>query len=490
MTTVRLCEGVAVLAAVVMAGCGADPPPAAVSAVASAGGGHPRGLVTGFAEGVALAGDAALIGRVGKGGVSVTRVPLAGTGGPPTTLPWPDRPTGGLRVLSMDASPDVLGLTVTTGDDEQAQLVSGLFGGSPTGPVSQLEPVRVAGPGVRIPRSVQVDGELLFVGVSDGQSTDAGQFTLRTAGVPPRSIDLPAGAEITTFAGDLVAYAEAPPAPPAGARAGDFDSVLPHRIVVRDWRTGVQRTSFSVRRGIASLAISGAGAVAVGESRGGVVELRPGRPLRRIARSRPPPWPGAAPVYAGERLVIVRRERAFGPEQLVISEPEGRMRTFGVPSLAIGVLAADERRVLWGSGGFPNGCVVVADLQAPAARAVAAGGPCARTAIDLEQSGATQGQRSTLRSGRRVGVTLECVAAPPPGCRGVLRMTMDGTRIAAAPVRFKVAPGRSRRLVVRLTPAARAQVVQRRVSSFTLTASAVDPNGRRSQHGAELTVER
>jgi hypothetical protein len=221
-----------------------------------------------------------------------------------------------------------------------------------------------------------------------------------------------------------------------------------------------------------------------------VVELRPGRPLRRIARSQPAPWPGAAPVYAGERLVLVRRSRAFGPERIVISEPEGRTRSFGVPGLTIGALAADERRVLWATSGFPNGCVVVADLRAPAARAIAPGGPCARTAIDFERSGAVQGQRSTLRSGGRVGVTLECVAAPRPGCRGTLRLTMDGKRATAAPVRFTVAAGRSRRLVARLTPAARARVMTRRAYPFTLTASAVDPGGRRSQHRAELTVER
>ncbi len=488
MTTVWLRAGVAVLAAVMVVGCAADRAPAPAAAAASAGDGKPRGLAAGFVEGVALAGDAALLARVDRG-VSVTRVPLAGAGGSPAALPWPDPPTGGLRVLSMDASPAVVALTVTTGDDEQSQWVSGLFGGPPAGPVSELEPVRVAGQGIRIPRSVQVDGELLFVGESDGESTDGGSFTVRAAGGPARSIDLPAGAQAATFAGDLVAYAESPSPPAAGSREPDFDAVLPHRVVVREWRTGVQRTAFSVRRGIAGLAISRSGAVAVGESRGGVVEHRPGRPLRRIARSQPAPWPGASPVYAGERLVLVRRRRSFGPERIVIAEPAGPTRAFGVPSLAIGALAADERRVLWATVAFPNGCVVVADLRAPAARAIAPGGPCARTAIDFERDGATPGQRSTLRSGRRVGVTLECVAAPPSGCRGVLRLALDGRR-AAAPVRFTVAAGRSRRLVARLTPAARARVVDRGAYPFTLTASAVDPDGRRSEHGAELLVER
>jgi hypothetical protein len=493
MTTVLLRSGVVVLATAVVIGCaGRQPGPRA--AVAPAGGPQPRGLATGSIERVALAGDAALIARVGVTGssmrsrVTVTRVPLAGSGRSPTTLRWPKPPTGGLRVLSMDASPAAVALTVTTADDEQGGPVSGLFGGPATGPVRELEPVRAADPDTRVPRSVQVDGELLFVGESGSNNMGLGPFAVRGLAGPARRVDLPADAQGATFAGDLVAYAEAPLRSPGDPGATDLDALLPRRVVVREWRTGAQRTAFSIGRGIAGLALSRSGAVAVGESRGGVLELRPGRPLRRIARSQPAPWPGVTPVYAGERLVLVRRRRAFGPERLVIAEPDGRMRAFGVPSRGIGALAADERWVLWGPGAFA-GCAVVAGVRAPAAEAIAPGGPCTRTVINFERSGA-QGQRSTLRSGNRAGLALECVAAAAPGCRGVVRLLTEDEHAASAPLRFTVPAGRSRRLVVQLTPDARARVLREGEQLFTVMASAVDPDGRRSQHRGELTVRR
>jgi hypothetical protein len=478
-----------------VAGCGGGRT-APADAGASAGAGSPRGLLAGGAQGIALAGDVALVAREGgtesspQAGLSVIGVPLTGSGGAPATVAWPNRPTG-LSVLSMDGSPALVALTATPADDEESGWVSGLFGGPATGPVDELEPVRAAAPGVRIPRSVQVDGSHQFVAESDGEDAGDGQFTARTAGEPDRSVDLPPGAESVTFAGDLVAYAQDPPrstAPPPRTGQRDLDAGFPHHVFIRDWRTGEQRTALSVRRGVAGLALSHSGALAVGEYHGGVVELRPGRPLRRIARSQPAPWPGAAPVYAGERLVLVRRRRTFGPERLVVSEPGGRTRAFGVPSLAIGVLAADERRVAWSTRQSADGCIVVADLVAPAARTIAAGGPCTRTTISLGLRDPT-GQRSELRPGGRVGVALECVAAPPSGCRGVLRV-MDGARAAAAAVRFAVAPGRTRRLVARLTPAARALVLARRSAAFTVTTSAVDPDGRGSEQRGELIVDR
>jgi hypothetical protein len=246
----------------------------------------------------------------------------------------------------MDASPRIVGLTVTTADDEQGGPVSGLFAGSATGPVRALEAVRAAGPGRPVPRTVQAEGERLFVGESA-----SGRITVRGLAEPARRVALPAGAQSPTFAGDLVAYAEEPHRPPGARRGTDLEALLPHRVVVREWRTGRRRTAFSVPGGVAGLAVSRSGALAVGEARGGVLELRPGRSLRRIARSQPAPWPGATPVY----------------------EPGGRMRAFGVASLRIGALAADERRVLWGAGAFADGCVTIADVRARAAQAIAAG---------------------------------------------------------------------------------------------------------------------
>lgn len=486
--------GMALLGIAIVAGC-ADGPPADGDAVAPDRGPHPRGIATGMVEGIALAGDAALIARVeaAKGGgperVTVTRIALAGPrGGSPKTLPWPASPRGGLRVLSMDASPRVLGLTVTTADDEEGGEVSGLFGGAATGPVRALEPVRAGAQGTPVARTVQADDGRLFVSESEGHASGVERFTVRVPGAADRPVDLPAGAQWVTFAGDLVAYALMPRRSQRATGRARLEALLPRRVVVREWQTGARRATFSVPGGITGLAISRAGAVAAAEFRGGVLEHRAGR-LRRITRSQPAGG-GVTHVYAGERLVLVRRRRASGPEHLVIAEPGGRTRPFGVPALRIGALAADERRVLWGVGPFEDGCVVVAGIRAAAAQTIPAGGPCTRTVVNFEVGGASQGQLSQLRAGRRVGLTIECVAAPPPGCRGEVRVLMDFKHDASAPVPFAVAPGAKRRLVARLTADGAARVVDGGGHSFTLAATAVDPDGRRSQHRGDLSVQR
>lgn len=460
----------------------------------------PRALAAG-AEDAALAGDAALLARLEfsqreeQGRFTVSRVPLTG-GGSAATI-FRSTPLGALRILSFAASPAVVGVTATPEDDEQGGPVSGLFGGPAAGPLGVLEPVRAGRPGTPVPREVQADGGRLFVGARSDLDDDTLGYTVRESGGPPRSVGLPLGAERAAFTGDLVAYATERGRPSPALERADAEGRIgpcridaassPQRLVVAEWRTGVQRATAAIPTGIESLDVSPSGAVAVGEPCGGVLELRPGRGLRRVTGSNPPPWPGLAPRFAGERIVFVRGDRRSGLRRLIVAEPDTRSRTFGVPSFGIASLDADERRVLWRA----NGCTLVADVQAPPARAPAAG-PCARTDVSVER-GAVSGPRTTVRRGRRVAVRLACAAAPPPGCRGTLRLATtdgDGAARVSSRVRFQVRVGDRRRIVVRLTRRAHAALRSGRSTQLTAIAVTVDPDGRRARHEGQLTVSR
>lgn len=298
----------------------------------------------------------------------------------------------------------------------------------------------------------------------------------RTDGSVQR-VDLPPQATVITFAGDLVAYAI--PAPQR--RHGAFDDHPPQRVVVRRWRTGTRVASGRIPAGVANLDLSPAGALAVGESKGGVVELRPGRPPRRLARNGPSTSPGVPPVYAGERLVFVRSTRAFGVAQLMIASPRRGARPFGVPAPAIGSVTADPRRVLWTTGD----CVLLAGVQAPAATAPAAG-PCPRTEITFGRP--LDSQRSTLRPGGLVPVVVDCVTAAAPGCRGTLRLTSGGA--GTKPLGFTIPPGARRRLLVRLAPGFEAALRRGDCCprELTIVAAAKDPDGRRSEYRGKLLL--
>jgi hypothetical protein len=86
-----------------------------------------------------------------------------------------------------------------------------------------------------------------------------------------------------------------------------------------------------------------------------------------------------------------------------------------------------------------------------------------------------------MRRDGRVPVTLRCVAAAPPGCRGTVRIDLvEGSPRGrdSSRVRFRIPAGRVHRLAPRLTRGGRRAAA--RDGAAVVTAVAVDPAGRRS----------
>jgi hypothetical protein len=102
----------------------------------------------------------------------------------------------------------------------------------------------------------------------------------------------------------------------------------------------------------------------IGFDGGGVSVIAPGGTPRVVSRR------GERPQFAGERVVYRDGER------LMVVDPGAKPRPIGFRSASMDDFDADERHVLWTA----NGCLLVADLTAPAAEAPGPG-ICARAAL-------------------------------------------------------------------------------------------------------------
>ena len=192
----------------------------------------------------------------------------------------------------------------------------------------------------------------------------------------PREVELPEAERLfATFAGDLVASADG------------------RTLRLRDWRTGAVRSQATLPSEIEGLALRPDGRVAALTDEDGIVDVRPGDPVRRLK-------PGSAAIaFAGERLV------AHVDTGLRVIDPAGRERRFGTPTQELGErFDTDDRHVAW----IANRCLLVAPASAPRAGTIAAGGPCPRSEVQVgDDDGDTH-------LSRRIPFTLECVAAPEP----------------------------------------------------------------------------
>ncbi len=122
---------------------------------------------------------------------------------------------------------------------------------------------------------------------------------------------------------------------------------------------------------------------------------------------------------AGNRAVLRVSGRFGGDSHIaVIDLATGQRRRFSPPSLDLQAeeaqLDAEGELVAWAA----NGCVFAAPLGSPGSNLVPPG-PCPRAEINLEEN-----QPERLR-GRTARVRLRCVTAPPPGCRGTIRLELD-----------------------------------------------------------------
>ena len=155
--------------------------------------------------------------------------------------------------------------------------------------------------------AIQVDGDRLFTFVF-GSTIDSSSVTVRDP--DPHAVPFPAGRDAVgaVFAGDLVAYA------------------TDDRFVVRDWRTGAQRTVAKLPDLAASIDLRDDGRALVATDDGELFDVPPGGVPRRIARS------ARNPRFAGEHIVFVRGPAPDGTGGLRVIDPSGRVRAFGVPT--------------------------------------------------------------------------------------------------------------------------------------------------------------
>lgn len=290
---------------------------------------------------VALAGDDALVVEEGERTLRVKRVPL--DGGRPVIaltlrLPADKIPTG-----QVTASDRVTGLVVHTETPTSTLGDTQVFRGPASGRLVALGRLRPVRPRVFFAGNPQAEEDRLFVTEyrSDLRAT---RHVLYEHGRPPRPIRLPANLLQTDFAGDLVAY------PTPGTK----------RLVVRNWRTGRRQSVTAVPSEVESLDLAADGRVLISDDDANVSEIRPGRGLRQVTRS------GALARYAGARIAYVQRSQR-GPQRdrvaIIEPEPNGATRVLSAPTRpSIDDLVADDRHVVWVSGG----CAFAAAVAAPA----------------------------------------------------------------------------------------------------------------------------
>ncbi len=338
----------------------------------------------------ALAGDLALFTR----GSGAYAVPTAG--GPARRIFFF---AAEAEVPRLAASPTRAAISVER--DERIQV----FSGPPSGPWAELDR---AGSAV----GLQVDGDRLYT-FSFGTTIETSSITVRDP--DPHTVPFPAGRDAigADFAGDLVAYETG------------------NRLIVRDWRTGAQRTAAKLPDDfVASIDLRDDGRAVVATDEGELFDVPPGGVARRLARN------AGKPRFAGEHIVFVRGPGPSGVGALRVIDPSGRVRAFGVPTTRLGDFTTDGSRVLWEA----NGCLMIAPVTDPIARAPGPG-PCPRGEL-------TRVDGPNPRLARAIPVTLRCVAAPRT-CRGTLQLKAEG--LLNAPRRFAIPAGRARRFAVRLS---------------------------------------
>jgi hypothetical protein len=316
------------------------------------------------------------------------------------------------------------------------------FAGPLAGPWLELAPLS---PGY-FQGDGQVDGDNVFMTeVSD--DLEVVRAVVREAGGPPREVVR--GFTAIAFSGDAMAY---------------VSSAHESRVVVGNWRTGATRT-VDLHEDVFSVDVREDGTAVAGlHMTGGIVLVSPTGQTTRIGMR------GDLPRFAGDRVVYRANDG------LRIVDPGGRSRRFGVPTASLVTFDADERHVLWTA----NGCLLVADVTAPAATAPDPGS-CVRSEVEVATLG------SKLGRDRRVHARFRCVAAPER-CKGTLHLNMPTGHWRSRAMRFDVPVGDSVALTARVTrkayrAARRAheRYLVRGVARVFVVGETLDPDGRRGR---------
>ena len=369
--------------------------PASVAAAQPAGGVVPVARATSNTE-VALAGTRLLMGRYSRRGVRLLSAPV--TGG--KALPLFSRAARGPRLFlamnDLDASSErVVFSLVELNPATEGIVRASVWAGPPEGPFTPL--VRRRG-GAWIPIDVQASG--MDVAFTEIQPVgDVARHWVFRGGAEGVRLSVPPNVQRVELAGSLAAYVE--------------DE---RRLVVKDWTVGAERLRYTAGGPINDLDLAEDGRVLLHVFSRRVLELVDASGgVHRVMT-------GGAAAEDNVRLAggqAVLRFSGEGDAHIaVIDLATGQRRRLSPPSLDLGQedaqLDAEGELVAWAA----NGCVFAAPHAGPGSSLVAPG-PCPRAEINLEGN-----QPERLR-GRTARVRLRCITAPPPGCRGTIRLELD-----------------------------------------------------------------
>jgi hypothetical protein len=384
---------------------------------------------------VVLAGGEILVGAgTPTGGVRVDAFPFSGDSARRLlTVPVPAPGWDGNVRLAASAERAAAAVSFDNEEDEPVEWR--VYDGPAAGPLDLLTGVRPQQPSDWLPVDVDVDIDRLLVSELRFD-LKASRASVYAPGVPPEPVPL-RGRLIApdTLAGDYVAYIGSIRRSP-GERVGG--------VFVADRHSGDVRARILLRRPTDDVEYRDLDLA----SNGRVVAAVDGRLLTAAPGEAPHPVAGTAgrdlyaPRLVGRRIVALATTR-FGARRVVVLDPRRRkLRRIGPPSTAIEAITAGARSVAW----LANGCVIAARLWDGPFRSPPRG-PCPRAEAFLDES-------DQLLHGRTVRVVVTCVAAPRPGCRGVVQLRRSG--FGREPIlgrgRFRVPAGRRRVVAVSLTP--------------------------------------
>jgi hypothetical protein len=252
------------------------------------------------------------------------------------------------------------------------------------------------------------------------------------------------------LAGSLVAWVE---------RGRDF--------VVKEWATGAERLRLREDGPIEhfDLAEDGRALLHVLGRGGTFLDLVDPTGTVQKRLTSPSPFVDMDISLAGDHAVYRTRGRFSGDAHIgALNLTTGESRRLSPSSLAIE--GADPRPpavqgdlVAW----WANDCAFVARISGPGSPTVPRG-PCPRAELLLEDY---QPQRLRERTAR---VRLRCISAPPPGCRGKLRLRLGRRPLGKS--RFLIPSRRRRGVQVRLTARA-LRILQREFASSIFGAARV-----------------
>ena len=368
---------------------------------------------------MALAGDRLLFGRQSRRGVRVLSAPA--TGGKALTLfSARSAPRRVWALGDLDASSERAAFVLLELVPGDRVVRSSVWAGPPAGP---LAPVVSRRGGAWLPVDVQVSGST--VGVTEIHPTkEAFRHFVFPMGAPAVRVRVPRGVAHLELAGHLAAFVEGP------------------QLVVRDWATGVERLRYAASGPIDNHDLAEDGRALLHVPSQGVLELLDagGAVIARLDGG-PPAGHGDVRL-AGDHAVTRSPGRFEGDAHIAaIDLATGRKRRLSPPSRDLELdeapLAVQGELVAW----WANGCALVAPIAGPGATVVPRG-RCPRAEIYLADN-----QPERLR-GRTARVRFQCVTAPPPGCRGSVRLQL-GRPLGEA--RYLIPAGRRETVRVRLT---------------------------------------